>query len=420
MTHTATDHASPDRRGWLSRERLVLYSAAILLFQLALLGIWAFSCWVLHLPGVPPPGIDFRVFWSASFVSLHGGPLAAFDLHQMFAAEARLLPDWPPARIAAPWVYPPTFQLLVYPLALLPYAASYGLFVGIGIAVALAACTLAMKDRPLPWIALIAFPGIWVATICGQNSLLTLACAAGALGWLERRPAAAGVCAGLLVIKPQLALLFPVLFLCGGHVRAVGTMAVTAALFCAVSALVLGVPPWMRFFDTLSWFSHLILANNAGGIWNAMPTPFAMSRRSGASLPTAFAVQAAVAIPAVVATAGLWARKKHADLCAAAAIVATLLTQPYLVYYDLAWLLLAIIYMCRYDRATRALGRVDHAVMTLAWVLPGLSFFFVFKPAMGQPGAVLLPILLILIVYRALHPRAADARTSVAVRQSPG
>ncbi|WP_321929384.1 hypothetical protein [Burkholderia cenocepacia] len=58
--------------------------------------------------------------------------------------------------------------------------------------------------------------------------------------------------------------------------------------------------------------------------------------------------------------------------------------------------------------------------MTLAWVLPGLSFFFVFKPAMGQPGAVLLPILLILIVYRALHPRAADARTSVAVRQSPG
>ena len=102
MTHTATDHASPDRRGWLSRERLVLYSAAILLFQLALLGIWASSCWVLHLPGVPPPGIDFRVFWSASFVSLHSGPLAAFDLHQMFAAEARLLPDWPPARIAAP------------------------------------------------------------------------------------------------------------------------------------------------------------------------------------------------------------------------------------------------------------------------------------------------------------------------------
>ncbi|WP_175978834.1 glycosyltransferase family 87 protein [Burkholderia sp. BCC1047] len=420
MTHTATDHAPPDRQGWLSRERLVLYSAAILVFQLVLLGIWAFSYWALHLPGVPPPGIDFRVFWSASFVSLYSGPLAAFDLHQMFEAEARLLPDFPPAQIFAPWVYPPTFQLLVYPLALLPYAASYGLFVSIGIASALAACTLAMKDRPLPWITLVAFPGIWVVTICGQNSLLTLAFAAGALGWLERRPVVAGVCAGMLVIKPQLALLFPLLFLCGGHFRALGAMAVTAALFCAISALVLGVPLWLRFFDTLSWFSQLILVNNAGGIWSAMPTPFAMSRRLGASLPSAFAVQAAIAIPAVIATAGLWARKKHADLCAAAAIVATLLTQPYLIYYDLAWLLLAIIYVCKYDRTTRALGRADHALIAVAWLLPGLSFFLVFRPAMGQPGAVLLPIFLILIVYRASLHRAADATTSVAVQESSG
>ncbi|AWU99559.1 DUF2029 domain-containing protein [Burkholderia sp. JP2-270] len=419
MAQTVTDNAPLGGQRRPSKERLVLYSAAILLFQLILLGIWAFSCWVLHIPGVPPPGIDFRVFWSASFVSLHSGPLAAFDLHQLFSAEAGLLPDFSPAQISAPWVYPPTFQLLIYPLALLPYIASYGLFVCISIGCALMACAPAMKNSPLPWITLIAFPGIWVVTVCGQNSLLTLAFAAGALGLLERRPIIAGICAGMLVIKPQLALLFPLLFICGGHFRAICAMAVTATLFCAVSVLVFGLPLWARFFHTLSWFSHLILANNAGGIWNAMPTPFAVSRRLGTSLPTAFAIQAAIAIPAVLATSVLWVRRKHSDLCSAAAIIATLLTQPYLVYYDLAWLLLAIVYLCNYDQKTNALGRADYAVMALVWLLPALSFFFVFKPSAGQPGAVLLPFFLIQILYRASRHRSDSARTLNAAQQTP-
>ncbi|PFH28577.1 uncharacterized protein DUF2029 [Burkholderia sp. JKS000303] len=411
MTHTATDNAPPGRPGWLSKERLVLYSAALLVFQLVLLGIWAISSWVLHVPGVPPPGIDFRVFWSASFVSLHGGATAAFDLPRLFAAEATLLPGIPPEQIAAPWVYPPTFQLLVYPLALLPYAASYALFVCVSLASALIACTPVMKNRPLPWITLLAFPGLWVTTAGGQNSLLTLAFAAGALGLLERRPIVAGICAGMLAIKPQLAVLFPLLFLCGGHFRALGAMAATAVLFCTASALAFGLPLWVEFFHSLSWFSHLVLANNAGGIWNAMPTLFAVSRRLGAGQTVAFAIQAAVAIPAVVATSVLWIRRKHADLCSAAAIVATLLTQPYLVYYDLAWLLLAILYLCEHGRKTGTAGPADYAIMTLAWLVPGLSFLFVFKPSAGQPAAILLPIFLILILSRASHRRSEATRT---------
>ena len=43
----------------------------------------------------------------------------------------------------------------------------------------------------------------------GQNGFLTAALIGGALGLLERRPALAGICLGLLTYKPQFGLLFP-------------------------------------------------------------------------------------------------------------------------------------------------------------------------------------------------------------------
>jgi hypothetical protein len=61
----ATDEAMskvlPVRRPWLTRKRVVVYSLALLICQLVLLGAWAIGHWGLHLRGVPPLGLDFRV-----------------------------------------------------------------------------------------------------------------------------------------------------------------------------------------------------------------------------------------------------------------------------------------------------------------------------------------------------------------------
>jgi hypothetical protein len=322
-------------------------------------------------------------------------------------------------RAYAPWVYPPTFQLLVYPLALLPYLASYLLFASIGIACCLAACAPAVKEGALPWISVVAFPGIWVATVHGQNSLLTLALAAGALGLLERRPILAGVCAGMLAIKPQLAVLFPLLFICGRHFRAFGAMAVTGGLFCAVSGLLFGLPLWLKFFEALSCFNTVVVQNGAGGMWNAMPTAFALARRMGASLPTAYAVHAAVAVPAVLATAILWARRARFEVRSAAAVVTTLLAQPYLIYYDLAWLILPIIYLCVDGRKQGAWTRVEGVIIACAWFVPIPSFLAIFNPSMVQWGAILLPILLVVVLRRALHAvRASERRAVMCLRRA--
>ena len=161
-------------------------------------------------------------------------------------------------------------------------------------------------------------------------------------------------------------------------------MAVTGVLFCIVTELVFGLPLWFKFFDTLSWFNTTIVQNGEGGIWCAMPTVFALARRMGASLLAACALHAAVAVPAVLATAILRAcRAWFAKRCAAT-VVSTLLVQPYLIYYDLAWLILPVISLCVDGRVHGVWTRVERLIIGLAWVLPLPAFLTVFKPSIGQ------------------------------------
>ncbi|VVD64157.1 glycosyltransferase family 87 protein [Pandoraea fibrosis] len=394
---------APPKPGWLTRERVVVYGAALLLCQLLVLGIWAVR-WALHEPGVPPMGVDFRVFWSASYLSLHDSPLAAFDLLKIADVEDSMFPGR-----YAPWVYPPTFQLLVYPLALLPYALSYVSFFAIGIACVLWAFPPAGKRGSLPWIAVVAFPGIWIATAHGQNSLLTAALAAGAFGQLARRPWLAGMCAGMLMFKPQLAVLFPLLFLCGRHFRALAAMTVTATLFVAISTLVFGVPLWVKCFEVASWFNATVTDHASGGVMRAMTSVFATVRRLGGSVPVAYTAHAIVAVPVVLTTLWLWTREEiPLDLKAAAAVIATLMIQPYILHYDLAWLLLPIVYLCR-DRATRsAWTQRERAIVCLAWCLPLLSLLPSYFPAILPPAVLGLPALFVVTIAtncrKASHP----------------
>lgn len=399
-----------ERQPWLCRERVRLYSAALFILQAVLFGIWAVSYWGLHKEGVPLPGSDFRVFWCASEVSLHHGAAAAFDQQRLLACEASLQAGSPLADMFGPWIYPPTFHLLVYPLALLPYAASYALFMSIGVAGCCLACMPAMRQNTLPWATVIAFPGIWVTMVYGQNSLLTLALAAGALGMLETAPILAGICAGMLVIKPQLGILFPLFFLCGRHFRACAATILTAALLCAASAVLFGWSLWMKFFQTAAWFQDVALVHGEGNLWRAMPTVFAFMRSAGIDSGVAYAVHIAVALAAVLATSIAWARGPNREMLAAAAIVTTLTVQPYLVYYDLAWLLLPIIHVCSRSNArrpSRSRVAMDHAVVTLAWFTPLLSFLLICNTTSTHSyAAFLLPAWLILILKRASHERA--------------
>ncbi|MFD1557844.1 glycosyltransferase family 87 protein [Paraburkholderia silviterrae] len=398
------------QKTWLTRERIALYSTALFILQAALIGIWAVSYWGVHQHGVPLPGSDFRVFWCASDVSLRSGAAAAFDQQRLLACEASLQRGTPLANMFGPWIYPPTFQMLIYPLALLPYAISYALFMGIGVAGCLLASMPAMRQNILPWMTVVAFPGIWVTMVYGQNSLLTFGLAAAGLGMLETAPVWAGICAGILVIKPQLGVLFPLLFLCGRHYRACAAMILTAGMLCTASAVLFGWTLWIKFFQAAAWFRDAALVHGEGGLWHTMPTVFAFLRAAGVGLGVAYALHAAIALAAVGATAIVWAHRTKRELRAAAAVVTSLMIQPYLVYYDLAWLLLPIMHVSGYGSARSAptpLARIDYAIVTVAWLTPLLSFLLNCLRISALPWAAFLPpVWLILILMHASRDRA--------------
>ncbi|QBQ98662.1 DUF2029 domain-containing protein [Paraburkholderia pallida] len=384
---------------------MALYSGAMLVLQLILIAVWGVACWILHIRGVPLLGLDFRVFWSASFVSLQHGLIAAFDPHLLAATEARLYAQTAFTGVGyfAPWVYPPTFQSLILPLALLPYIPSYLAFVCICIALCLGACVPVMKARPLPWISVIAFPGVWVSVIYGQSSFLTFFLAASALALVKRRPLLAGVCAGLLVIKPQFGLLFPLFFLCGRQYRAFAMAAVTAILVCAINVWVFGLPLWERFFETLSWFNTTVLQHNNANLWRVMPSVYAIARCLGANLGAAYAVHFAIALPLIIGTGILWVKQPGSCLSSAAAVVATLVATPYLLSYDLVWLLLPILYLCEDFQRTGTGRSWELAIVGLAWFFPLVAFLTTFVTQAQEWGALLLPALLLTILFRAKH-----------------
>src|SRR5208283_3316850 len=69
-----------------------------------------------------PVGSDFVTFWAASKVAITRGPAAVFSLDEIYPVEKEVIG----AEISPKhWNYPPTFLLLVLPLALLPYAAAF-------------------------------------------------------------------------------------------------------------------------------------------------------------------------------------------------------------------------------------------------------------------------------------------------------
>ena len=68
--------------------------------------------------------------------------------------------------------------------------------------------------------ALLAAPAVFINAVGGQNGTWTAALFGGGLSLLERRPLLAGGLLGLLIYKPQLALLIPVALLAGRHWRA--------------------------------------------------------------------------------------------------------------------------------------------------------------------------------------------------------
>lgn len=356
-----------------------------------------------------PLGYDFITFWAASHLTLGGEAAAAFDVKRIFAAEQ--------AAVAANesiflWHYPPTFQLLVAPLALLPYVVAFLAFVG----ASLAAYVLALRKLLDARVAsgrdavflLIAFPGVFICVFHGQNSLYTAALFAGGLLAMERgRPYLAGLALGLLAYKPQFGLLIPVALIAAREWRVFFSTGAVALGFAGLATLILGPDLWVAFLKNGPVLREVM---ETGWLpWHKMPSAFVFLRYLGVPEGFSYAAQGLTALVAVACVAIVWRRLGATRLSWAVLISATLLVPPYIFDYELAITGVVLVILAS-DMARRGATRFEKIALVALFVMPGVLASFVEHTHL-QIGFPALLFLLCLSMKRAMA--SADPRPSL-------
>lgn len=394
---------------WLGLVRVRLYSGVVLLLFVVLMGTWAWYSDGFTDSNVSRPSADFAVFWSASYLALSEGAVHAYDLGKHTQVMAAYGPLARGGDIVLPWLYPPTFLLTVLPLALLPLAFSYLLFVaGSGYAYLRTIVALlgpeAARHRGL-WLPVVASPAVLISVILGQNSMMTAALAGAAVSQLGKRPVLAGVLAGLLAIKPQLALLVPVALVAGRHGRTLLSAAATAALFAAVSVALCGWETIPAFLHSAAWARENLMEGTPHA-WYGMPSVLAAAQVAGLSPSAAYGVQGGMALAAAVGVAYVWSHNRDVPLRAAVLAAAALLATPYVRHYELTWMGVAVAGLVA-DGVRYGLSGRERLLCVVAWLLP---LFECVNPLIGMPQIG--PVVSMLLVVDAV--RRVRARQALA------
>lgn len=243
------------------------------------------------------------------------------------------------------------------------------------------ACMLAL-------LAPASFATLWM----GQNGFFTAALFLGALLWLNTRPALAGIALGVLTVKPQLGLIWPLLLLRERRWQTIAAAVLTALLLVALSLALYGVDAWQQFFDKALAIQLSILHAETGQFLYQMmmpSLPIAL-QRMGVAAQWAFLAQwvlsGVVAVLVWRALRAPLAFSHRALLITSAAMLVT----PYLFNYDLTILTGALVWRML-DTPPRT--RFRAVIYALAYLLPVLVYIFYVTVALAP--AIVLALFLI-------------------------
>ena len=151
------------------------------------------------------------------------------------------------------WQYPPTYILLMLPLAALPYFLGFTLWShGNGSGIFFLAARSITRDRLILFCDHRRTSRLFQPTSPARNGFSDGDAFAHCGGHsLKAGRFLAGIAAGLLTIKPHLGLLIPIAYLAAGCWRAMAAAALTAVVFAALSVLAFGAEPWAAFIGAV-------------------------------------------------------------------------------------------------------------------------------------------------------------------------
>jgi len=307
-----------------------------------------------------PFGGDFLCYWAASKVALTRGPAAIFSHDEVYSVEKGVVGA---STSPKDWKYPPTYLLLVLPLALLPYAASFICWIAFTGSGFVYVIRRIIPQNPLSWLVLV-FPGTVLNFFMGQNGFLSAAFLGGGLLLAEHYPFAGGCLLGLLSYKPHLAFLIPLALAAGRYWKALLGAVFSAAILALGSLLLLGPSVWIAFYKNLPLAARHV---NNPSFWRVAPTVFAAARLLGASWELGAGLQAVAIIGAILAVGWVWFRRTPLPVRGSVLVVGIFLATPHAFDYDLA--ILALPFAWLGWEAYSHDSKIQEVFLLLAWCL---------------------------------------------------
>jgi hypothetical protein len=212
------------------------------------------------------------------------------------------------------------------------------------------------------------------------------------LGWRQielGRSAWGGICFGLMLIKPQMAILLPLALALRRDWTAIAAGAATVLVLVVATTLAYGIQPWHDLmFATGPFLAKLIDAR--GSFFGLMATSAATAAFSlGAPLWLALAAQAAFALCGLYAVVTSALRRATLREYALLVSTATFLVLPYAFNYDMTVPVIGALYVM--NSAERS---------TMDW---RLAFYGFIAPQLGMvlaaAGLPLMPVLIAGLLY---------------------
>lgn len=238
-----------------------------------------------------------------------------------------------------PYLYPPYFLFMLYPLAWMDYQVALAVWCTWQIMFFLLAARYYLSGFELPeeknrsWkFILLASPFIVMTMLSGQMGLFTSGLFLLGFALLDRKPVLAGVVFALISFKPQLAVLLPLIFIARRSWLALFSSGVMVALLFAASVAVYGIGIWADFLNALQLHAE-VTKTLPEKMLTQMVSIYIGLRMAGVADYLAMLLHVCVAFAVVVYIYRLFSRKEGRPELAY--FVLLFLVSPYVFMYDL-------------------------------------------------------------------------------------
>lgn len=287
-----------------------------------------------------PPGGDYYNFWAAGRMAWFH-PEGAYQAPSMTAMLSTIMKIKTNV-YGTPIYYPPTYLLFLAPFGLLEYFVAHLVFFLCGLALFLSTLWVITRQR---WfvIFMLCFTGIWINLVSGQNGLYTASLAGLGFVLLGRNPVVAGLCFGLLTMKPHLGLLIPVALVAARAWKAIGTAVLVALALFMLAGVIFGPDIWVWGLSGMANASYNL--SQAQSLWIRIPSAFSTMRLSGVTPGLAMLLQLILIIPMSMIVWGVWRHSRNQNLNAVVSCCAALLVTPFVYDYDMALLGIALAFL---------------------------------------------------------------------------